>query len=132
MQQTAEFLGAGRQAPVPNTADRGRIVGPHCHRELHTGPVPAFVTQLACPPTEQAGNPTFHHRAAGMTKIGSGSQLELILFLFRVMLCSKERATRRLQGFSQLFPTPGEDRFCRDTCQRRFADVRRGLRSNLP
>jgi hypothetical protein len=55
-----------------------------------------------------------------MMKTGSRSQLELILFLFRSALGGKERATRSLQGFSQLFPTPREGRFCRDTFQRLF------------
>jgi hypothetical protein len=55
MQQTAEFLGARRQAPVPDTADRRRIVGQDGHRELHTRAVPAFVAQVPRPPTEQTG-----------------------------------------------------------------------------
>lgn len=51
----------------------------------------------------------------GVMKTGSGSQLQLILFLFRSALRSKEGTTRRLRGFPKLFPTPREDRFCRDT-----------------
>ena len=68
----------------------------------------------------------------GMMKTGSRSQLELILFLFRIALRGKKRAPRRLQGFSQLFSTPGEDRFCRDTFQRFFDDVRSSLRNDRP
>ena len=70
MEQTAEFLGTGRQAPVPDTADRGRVVGHDRHRELHTGAVPAFVPQLSCPPTQQAGDETFHHRPTVACRAG--------------------------------------------------------------
>ncbi len=74
MKQSAEFLGAHSQAPVTDAADRGRVVGHDGHRELHTGAVPAFVTQLPGAPTQQAGDDTFDHRTAGA---GRASQLHL-------------------------------------------------------
>ena len=46
MKQTAEFLGACSQPTVTDTADRRRVVGHDRHRELHTGAMPPFVTQL--------------------------------------------------------------------------------------
>ena len=70
MKQSAEFLGARRQAPVTDAADRGRVVGHDGHRELHTGAVPPFVTQLSDAPTQQAGDDTFHHRTAGACRTG--------------------------------------------------------------
>ena len=64
MKQSAEFLGARGQPTVADAAHRRRVVSHDRHRELHTGAVPAFVAQLGCPPTQQAGNDTFDHRAA--------------------------------------------------------------------
>jgi len=62
MEQTAEFLGARRQAPVPDPADGGRVVGHHRHQELHPRAVRAFVAQVSGPPTQQAGDHTLDHR----------------------------------------------------------------------
>ena len=59
---------------------------------------------------------------AGSTKLFLCSKLELILFLFRIALCRKEGASRRLHGFSELFPTPREDCFRRDAFERLFDD----------
>ena len=70
MKQSAEFLGARGQATVTDAADRGRVVGHDRHRELHTGAVPAFVTQLSDAPTQQAGNDTFDHRTAVACRTG--------------------------------------------------------------
>ena len=64
MKQSAEFLGARGQPTVADAADCGRVVSHDRHRELHTGAVPAFVAQLSCPPTQQAGDDTFNHWAA--------------------------------------------------------------------
>src|SRR6266850_1600407 len=49
MEQAAEFLGAGGQTTEADAAHRRRVVGQDRHRDLHTGPVPAFVAQLSGP-----------------------------------------------------------------------------------
>jgi len=74
VKQSAEFLGTRGQLTGADAADRGCIVRHDRHRELHPGTVPAFVAQLSCPPTQQAGDDTFHHRAA--VACGTG-QLDL-------------------------------------------------------
>ena len=53
-------------------------------------------------------------REAGMTKILSSSEQELIRFLFRFAQRGKERAARGLHGFPQLFATPRAHGFRRD------------------
>jgi len=60
-------------------------------------------------------------------KIFLCSKLELILFLFRLALGSKERATCRLHGFSELFVTPREHCFRRYAFERRFDDGCRSI-----
>ena len=70
MEQTAEFLGARSQATVTDAADRGRIVGHDCHRELHLCSVPPFVTQLPRPSAQQTNNDTFDHRTTVACRVG--------------------------------------------------------------
>ena len=70
MEQLAEFLSARGQTPIADTADRRRVVRHDRHRRVAHGAVPAFVAQLASPPTQQTGNDTFDHRTAVASRAG--------------------------------------------------------------
>ena len=63
MKQTAEFLGARRQLPVTDTADRGRVVGHDGHRELRPRAVPASLdVGHRSRKTREAGDPAHDRR----------------------------------------------------------------------
>lgn len=99
----------------PTTADaahRSRVVSHDGHRELHPSSVPPFVAQLPGPPAQQAGNETFHHRAAIACRAG---QLRLTGGAFAKQARSDEqlldgpRGRRRCERFDCVGNADGKD-----------------------
>jgi hypothetical protein len=68
--QSAELLCPFRQPLLTDSHHGGRVVGHLRHALLHHGALWPFVAHLASTATEDTGDVTVHHRAAGATGTG--------------------------------------------------------------